>query len=199
MNSAHRGERIRATQACEHCRAHKVKCTGSLPCQRCIARSEICSYTAKEACQNSTNNTELETAESYGDRVQELHVEVTESEEMQIEPFNDAQGSISSQLPPRPTGVEPSVAAQLPLLTPASAETTACPSQQLDFHAESEGSQWLNCNGFERFEATQEELFSPSLFNQWQSDFYEPPTNFSSWLTASQVMLPATHSCVCFN
>lgn len=39
--------RSRTSTACQHCRAHKVKCDGLNPCTRCVRKQQVCSFTVE--------------------------------------------------------------------------------------------------------------------------------------------------------
>lgn len=206
--SALAGERVRTSQACEQCRSHKVKCTGSLPCQRCSTRDQACSYTSKETQENSihlnvsldpfanSSTAEVANSDSLSDQVHQTHgLELSETGdvEMTYDSISNGQASASLQSLAQPPNLASFPSTQNPTVFSSTAETLECPVQQPGVDTVTDGSQWMDCNGFEDFDTTQIGLLSPLSLNQWQHDFYEPSTSINPWITSSQVLLSTIH------
>lgn len=147
------------------------------------------------------NTAEVATPSLFNYQVHEINdLEVAATGEVQTmcESVENTQDSASLQSLPGPPSERSLVATQPSPLICSSAETIPYRNQQLCVDADTEGTQWLDCNSFEGFDTSQIGLLSPSLLNQWQQDFYEPFANLNPWLTSSQVFLPALRRMICF-
>lgn len=133
----------------------------------------------------------------FDERIHEVHnLEVSDAGDIQMicGSLGNTHASASFQSLSQPPNQESSASTKTPTLIPSSAETLSCTSQQLGIDEDTEGPQWIDCNGFEDFDATQIGILSPSSINQWQQDFYEPSASFYPWIASSQVLLPVVRT-----